>query len=102
MAASASPSDSQEPIDEDKWQYGIDAKKATTEDLNSYVNARVREYTRHTKLDFDLWELFQDDFQSFDKEEFNKITLSNRQILRSYLHTGGVYIPPRTKSKTLG
>ena len=49
-----------------KWEDGIDVRTASKEDLNDYVNTKMGWYALHKQHDGNLWELFQEEFASFD------------------------------------
>ena len=56
-----------------KWKYGINITKATKDNLNTYTEAKLKEYQMDNRQDFDLWELFQEHFEDYTKDYFNAI-----------------------------
>jgi hypothetical protein len=84
-----------------KWQYGIDVAEATQEDLNMYTQAKTHEYELYSKMDSDLWDLFQDDFKDFDKNVFSQVARRHLQELRTCLRGRGVYVAPNNKRTTI-
>jgi hypothetical protein len=84
-----------------KWQHGIDVAKATQEDLDMYTQAKTHEYKLYSKVDSDLWDLFQDDFKDFDKSVFTRVARRHLQELRTCLRIRGVFVPKNSKNKTI-
>jgi hypothetical protein len=103
----APPSETSDAQDTDwnkeihKWQHGIDVAKATQEDLDIYTQAKTHEYKLYSKVDSDLWDLFQDDFKDFDKSVFTQVARRHLQELRTCLRVRGVFVPKNSKNKTI-
>jgi hypothetical protein len=84
-----------------RWQDGIDVKTAPKEDLNDYVNTKIQWYALHKQSDGNLWELFQEDFITFDITVWNKADRTIVYALRAFLRCGGVYVKHNGKQLTI-
>ena len=62
------------------------------DDINLYIKEKLEEYIREEDQDQYLWELFQQDFEGLRRDNFEAITLQNKQRLLKHLHYSGVYI----------
>jgi len=64
------------------------------DDINLYVKEKLEEYIREEDQDQYLWELFRQDFEGLRRDNFEAITLQNKQRLLKHLHYSGVYVLP--------
>jgi hypothetical protein len=54
---------------------------------------KLHEYDGSRSSDYDLWELFRNDFEGFSVKTFrNGFTLKEQQLLKGYLRRSGVYV----------
>jgi len=66
------------------------------------VSYALHEYEESKITDQNLWELFRDGFEGFTVETFRKgYQTKEQQLLRSYLHRGGVYVKPTANGHTI-
>ena len=84
--------------EEKKWQFGIDLAKATDDEVNEYTRVKTLLYDQDDFTDFDLWELFKDDFKDFDESQFQRVTMKLRSILRKTLRRRGVWVAKNSRS----
>jgi hypothetical protein len=75
-----------------KYGYGIDADKATKEELVEFVQTVMYLHETEDLIDNDLWLVFQEQFEGFTVESFKKIRIETRSKLRRHLLKRGVYI----------
>lgn len=75
-----------------KWKYHINVTTATDEDIGSYIQMRIKEYTIGDKMDRDLWELMIDDFKDFNMEVISRPRKGHIQELRYFLRDRGVFV----------
>ena len=80
-----------------KWARGINTKNTTLEDLEDYIKTKVYKYQLDKRSNFNLWDLFKDDFKNFDINVFVKVTRKDIQNLRSCLCCGGVFMASNGK-----
>jgi hypothetical protein len=85
----------------DKWGHGIDLEEALEKDIETYIRVKIYENEKHNKMDKDLWDLFQEDFQNFTLATISPIRTQCLQNLRSHLRGRGVYVAPNTKRTTI-
>jgi hypothetical protein len=83
-----------------KWEGPIELSTATTEDINEYCYAKIRQYEHIRATDSELWLFFLDDFSHFARDNFSQIDRTNIKLLQDSLRLGGVYVPPRAKSQS--
>ena len=69
---------------------GVDPKKETIETLTQFVRWRVQAYEQH-KWD-PLSDIFAEEFQLFDREDFDALDKAELYSLRTCLRTNGVYV----------
>ena len=55
-----------------KWRKGVDIE-ANKEELDEFVQTKVFEYKLDKRSDFNLWDLFKDDFKDFTAKTFREI-----------------------------
>ena len=85
----------------DKWGRGIEATEATESDVLDYIRTKVYQYTLDQTHDFNLWDLFQDDFKTFTLTVLGLINRRELQKLRACLRRGGVFVAQNTKNLTI-
>jgi hypothetical protein len=85
----------------DKWGRGIEATEATEPDLLDYIRTKIYQYTLDKTHDFNLWDLFQDDFKTFTLTTLRSINRRELQKLRACLRRGGVFVAQNTKNLTI-
>ena len=85
----------------DKWGRGIEATEATESDLLDYIRTKTYQYTLDKTHDFNLWDLFQDDFKTFTFTTLGRINRRELQKLRACLRRGGVFVAQNTKNLTI-
>ena len=73
-----------------KYGYGIDADKASKEELMEFIQTTM--YLYEDLTDNDLWCCFLEQFEGFTVESFKKIHSDGRSKLRKFLLKRGVYI----------
>jgi hypothetical protein len=84
-----------------KWSRGIDTTIATPDELNDYVQTKVYDYKLDCISDFNLWDLYQDDFKNFTLVAFGMVNRKELQYLRSCLRCGGVFVPNNSRDTTI-
>ena len=84
-----------------KWENGINPVTTTKEDLQEYLDTKLYQYSIDRTTDDNLWDLFKDDFKSFDLLAFNRYNRTELQRLRSYLRCGGVSVDQNTNRLTI-
>jgi len=82
-----------------KYGYGIDADKATKDELVEFVEMII--YLTQDLTDNDLWYIFWEQFEGFIVESFKKIRIDIRSKLRRHLLKRGVYVGRRTSRITV-
>ena len=82
-----------------KYGYGIDADKATKDELVEFVETTI--YLTQDLTDNDLWYIFWEQFEGFTVESFKKIRTDIRSKLRRHLLKRGVYVGRRTSRITV-
>ncbi len=66
-----------------KWERGIDPKKATNAELQEYIQTKVYQYTLDKMSDDNLWDLFQDNFKDFNIQSNTQKRATPTSILPS-------------------
>ena len=84
----------------EKHGYGIDPDESPSE-LNDYVATKLHVYEVEGFMDDTLWGLFQEDFEGFTVDTFQKLQSSLRSKLRTHLLQRGVYVQPYSKGLTI-
>ena len=82
-----------------KYGYGIDADKATKDELVEFVETTI--YLTQDLTDNDLWYIFWEQFEGFTVESFKKIRTDLRSKLRRHLLKRGVYVGKRSNRVTI-
>ncbi|EPQ65115.1 hypothetical protein BGT96224_A21105 [Blumeria graminis f. sp. tritici 96224] len=85
-----------ESVDKEKW-----GKSFNPKDPGDLTEKIVNGYILHTKLwyekgeykDYELWEVFREDFEGWTAEIFNMGDTKIRRDFRNFLVQHGVYIP---------
>lgn len=80
---------------------GLDVARATKEQLEEYMMAKIKEYQDQGHHGNDLWMEFVYDFENFTTETFTKTGRSPTLALKKLLLTGGVYVEPHDKNLTI-
>lgn len=78
----------------EKWGHRINILKdeLTTPVVNSFILWRIYMYNSLRFTDYDLWELFRDDFDGWKKEHFDKAEKEVTTNLRNFLRQNGVFV----------
>ncbi|RKF55671.1 hypothetical protein OnM2_088060 [Erysiphe neolycopersici] len=78
----------------EKWGQRINILKdeLTTPIVNSFILWRIYMYNSLSFTDYDLWELFRDDFDGWKKEHFDNSEKEVTTNLRNFLRQNGVYV----------
>src|SRR6266700_3835693 len=84
-----------------KYGYGIDADKATKEELIEFIQIEIYVYKTEDFTDMDVLVNFQEQFQGFTVESFKKIRTDIRFKLRRHLLKRGVYVGKYSKRITI-
>ena len=84
-----------------KYGYGIDADKATKEELAEFVQTVIYLHETEDLTDNDLWLVFQEQFEGFTVESFRKIRTETRSKLRRHLLRRGVYVGKHNNRVTI-
>ena len=75
-----------------KYRYGIDADKASKNELVEFIQTTIYLYNKQDLTNTDLWTVFQEQYKGFTVESFKKIYTDIRSKLQKYLLKKGVYI----------
>lgn len=81
-----------------KWAFGIDVNTAEEEDFQEFLLTKTYQYSQNKTSDFNLWDLYQDDFGGFTVDHFHtNCQKTDVQELRKVLRCGGVRVPANSK-----
>jgi hypothetical protein len=81
--------------------YGINIGKATEDQVEEYVLTKMHVYKKNNFKDYTLWEVFAEDFGTFDLNDFKILRSATKAKLRLLLLGRGVFVGKRTKLLTL-
>ena len=84
-----------------KYGYGIDAAKATPQELVEFVQTVIYLQETADLTDTDVWAGYQELFEGFTVEHFKKIRQDMRSSLRKHLLRRGVYVATYNNWATL-
>ena len=84
-----------------KWEHGIDTIDTSNEDLLEYIQVKTYLYRTEEAIDQDLWDLYQEEFESFTVAILKTIGTKTLQMLRNTLRARGVYIQKNDRHTTL-
>ena len=84
-----------------KYGYGIDATKATPQELVEFVQTVIYLQETADLTDTDVWAGYQELFEGFTVEHFKKIRQDMRSSLRKHLLRRGVYVATHNNRATL-
>jgi hypothetical protein len=76
----------------EKFKDGIDAAKATKDELGDYIETRIHVYTRDNFKDYTLWGIYLEDFQGWTMEDFRRARTNAKSKLCALLLQRGVYV----------
>lgn len=79
------------------WRNGIDLGTADNDEIEGFIEWRIKVYKREEWQGKDLWEVFEDDFEGFTKETFHGGGKDATRKLRNCLRAKGVYVPKDRK-----
>ncbi|KAI0992501.1 hypothetical protein K3495_g15684 [Podosphaera aphanis] len=83
-------------IEPDVWGHPINISKPLSQPIvNTYILWRIKVYTRNKLRDYQLWELFQGDFEGWTKQIFDFSDKGVIQRLCDHLLANGVWIDRR-------
>jgi hypothetical protein len=86
----------------EKWRDGIPKDTASRAESKEYLITKLHEYGVSRSSDYDLWELFRNDFEGFSVENFrNGYTVMELQLIRGTLRRGGVYVKTTTNGQSI-
>jgi hypothetical protein len=86
----------------DKYSYGIDLTAiADPAELDEYVATRAYLYEQEDFMDDSLWCMFQEDFEGFTVDSFQRMRTDSRVRLRKLLLQRGVYIQTHNKALSI-
>src|SRR6266516_5585907 len=88
-----SPAPSMASTSTRRWRNGIDLGSADSDEIEGFIEWRIKVYKREEWQGKDLWEVFEDDFEGFTKETFQGGGKDATRKLRDCLRTKGVYVP---------
>jgi hypothetical protein len=80
-----------------RWRNGIDLETADNDEIEGFIEWRIKVYKREEWRGKDLWEVFEDDFEGFTKETFQGGGKDATRKLRDCLRAKGVYVPKDRK-----
>ena len=80
-----------------RWRNGIDLETADNDEIEGFIEWRIKVYKRKEWRGKDLWEVFEEDFEGFKKETFQGGGRDATRELRDCLRAKGVYIPKDIK-----
>ena len=83
-----------------RWRNGIDLETADNDEVEGFIEWRIKVYKREEWRGKDLWEVFEDDFEGFKKETFQGGGKDATRELRDCLWANGVYVPRDRKLTT--
>jgi hypothetical protein len=101
MAPTESPTKEEWAAMASKYGYGIDADKATKDELVEFVQTVIYIHETQDLTDNDLWTVFQEQFKGFTVEGFKKIRTEFRSKLRRHLLKRGVYVGKNSNRVTI-
>ena len=72
---------------------GIDPLVEDKDTVQAYLETKLHQYDQDKTTDYDLWELFREDFKDFTTVElWDKVNKPSQQKLRNYLRCAGVFV----------
>ena len=80
-----------------RWRNRIDRETADDDEVEGFIEWRIKVYNREEWRGKYLWEVFEDDFEGFTKETFQKGGKDATRKLRDCLRAKGIYIPKDRK-----
>ena len=101
MAPTESPTEEEWAAMASKYGYGIDANKASKDELVEFVQTTIYLCETQDLTDNDLWTVFQEQFEGFMVESFKKIRTDLRSKLRRHLLKRGVYVGKHSNRVTI-
>jgi hypothetical protein len=84
-----------------KHSDGINAAKATKEELAEYVATKIYVHVLEEFTDYTLWTVVQEEFEGFTIDDFKKMRSDTRAKLRTHLLKRGVYVGTHNSRYTL-
>jgi hypothetical protein len=81
--------------------YGINTGKASEDQVEEYVLTKMHVYEKNNFMDYSLWEIFAEDFSTFELDDFKILRSATKIKLRLLLLSRGVFVGKRTKQLTL-
>jgi hypothetical protein len=76
-------------------------EEASEKDIETYIRVKIYENEKYNRMDKDLWDLFQEDFENFTPATLTSIRTQHLKNLRNHLRGRGVYVAPNTKRTTI-
>jgi hypothetical protein len=84
-----------------KYGYGIDANEATKKEMVEFVQMVIYLHEIQDLTDNDLWAIFQEQFERFTVESFEKIRTDIRSKLRRHLLQRGTFVEKQSNRVTI-
>lgn len=69
--------------------------------MEEYILTKIYIYKKNNFKDYTLWEVFTEDFGTFDLDDFKILQSATKVRLRLLLLSRGVFVGKRTKLLTL-
>ena len=81
-----------------RQRYRINKEILSENQFLEYLEIKLYRYDKSKVIDYNLWELFREDFENFITEIFrDKYEIRDLQTLRAYLYCSNIYIENITK-----
>ena len=84
---------------EQDWT-GFSAPENDIETINEFIKYKLEEYDELGFRNFDLWEQFQEDFESFTEDTFKSANQTSVRKLRNQLRKYGVWVKKERRGGT--
>jgi hypothetical protein len=77
--------------------YGINTGKSSEDQIEEYVLTKMHVYEKEDFTDYSLWEVFAEDFHTFELDDFKILRSGTKVKLRLLLINRGVFVGKRSK-----